>query len=375
MEKAILKEKEERRLLRGHVWAYRNEFAHLPKLDDGALVEVVAGNHRPIGRGFYQEEGGIAVRLLTRRGEAIDADLLVHRVHAAARFREMLYPGQRVYRWLYGESDRLPGLVADRYGPVVSVQTTCRFYERWRDILADAFFAHEEVKGVRFEMAGQVTTFGEVPSSVEVEVEGMKLLVHLELGQKTGMFLDQRENWLAMRSYARGARVFDGFCYMGSWGCQAALAGAERVRGVDTSVRAIDAARENARLNGVESRCTFEAGDVSQALARRDETYNLIFLDPPAFAKSRAQVQKALGLYQAINRDAMHAIEPGGFLVTSSCSHFVDLADFHEMLKRAARVAQRDIWILETRGASRDHPVLQAMPETMYLKNVTLRVF
>lgn len=375
MEKALLKEKEERRLLRGHVWAYRNEFAQLPRLEDGDLVEVVASNQRTIGRGFYQAEGGIAVRLMTRKAEAVDADLLVHRVHAAARFREMLYPGQSVYRWLFGESDRLPGLVADRYGSVVSAQTSCAFYARWQDVLADAFMSQPGVEGVRFEICGKVRHFGNVPDSVEIDVEGMKLGVSLELGQKTGMFLDQRDSWLAMRSYAKGARVLDGFCYMGAWGCQAALAGAARVHGVDTSARAIEAARENARRNGLESRCSFETGDVTEVLKRRDETYNLIFLDPPALAKSRAQVQKALGLYQAINRDAMQAIEPGGFLVTSSCSHFVDLADFHEMLKRAARIAQRDIWILETRGAARDHPILVSMPETVYLKSVTLRVF
>lgn len=374
MQKAHLKEKEERRLLRGHLWAYRNEFAQLPRAEDGEVLEVTASNGRFIGRGFYQAEGGIAVRLITRKPEEIDADLLAHRIVAARRFRERLYPGSSVYRWVYGESDRLPGLVADRYGSVVSVQSSCAFYARCLDSLAQGFMAESGVEGVRFEIAGQVTVAGNVPGELEVDIDGLKLGLSLEKGQKTGMFLDQRENWQATKLYASGAKVLDGFCYLGAWGCHAALSGAAAVLGVDTSARAVEGANENARRNGVEDRCRFEAADVAQVL-RRGDRYDLIFLDPPAFAKARAQTEKALGLYQALNRDAMLALEPGGYLVTSSCSHFIDHADFLEMLKRAARAAQREAWILETRGAGRDHPILMSMPETAYLKNVALRVF
>jgi 23S rRNA (cytosine1962-C5)-methyltransferase len=374
MDTAQLKDKEERRLLRGHLWAYRNEFQSLPPLRDGAVVDVVAANGRFVGRGFYQAEGGIAVRLLTRKPEDIAPDMLVHRIRTAQRFRERIYPGSTVYRWVYGESDRLPGLVADRYGSVVSVQSSCAFYGDKLEPLAEGFLGAEGVSGVRFEIAGTVETRGEAPERVEAELDGMTLGVHLGRGQKTGMFLDQRENWQAMRAYAPGARVLDGFCYIGAWSVQAAQAGAASVLGVDTSARAIEAARENARRNELEQACAFEEADVGEVL-RRGERYDLVLLDPPALAKSRTQTEKALGLYQALNRDAMQALEHGGYLITSSCSHFVSLADFMEMLKRAARAAQRDVWVLEVRGAARDHPILLGMPETAYLKNVVLRVF
>lgn len=375
MLKARLKNKEERRLLRGHLWAYRNEFAELPRTEDGALMDVVADNGRFIGRGFYQAEGGIAVRLLERKPEPVDADMLGHRVRAAARYRERLYPGSNIYRWVYGESDRLPGLVADRFGAVVSVQSSCAFYSAWLDHLARAFMAFEGVEGVRFEVAGVTRSFGEVPSSVEIELDDVRLALNLEGGQKTGMFLDQRDNWKSMKPFAAGTRVLDGHCYIGMWSCQAARAGAASVLGVDTSARAVETARENARRNGVDETCSFEVADVAQILERGGERYDLIFLDPPAFAKSRGQVNRALGLYQSLNRAAMDALEPGGYLVTASCSHFVDPPAFLEMLKRAARAAQRDAWILGVRGAARDHPVLLSMPETEYLKSVTLRVF
>lgn len=374
METAILKSKEERRLLRGHLWAYRNEFSELPAMPDGALVDVHSDVGRPIGRGFYQAEGGIAVRILSRKSQDVDADFLAHRIHAALQYRERLYPGQDVYRWVYGESDRLPGLVADRFGPVVSVQSTCAFYLNWIDDLAAAFLSHKGVKGVRFEVAGQCRDFGEVALEVPIAIDGLKLTVNLERGQKTGMFLDQRENWQAMRPFVKGAKVLDGYCYMGAWSCEAALAGAASVLGVDTSARAIEVARRNAAANGVDISCTFENEDVTEVL-KRDERYDVIFLDPPALAKTRAQLAKAQGLYQSINRDAMQAIEPGGYLVTSSCSHHMDLPAFIEVIKRAARAAQREAWILDVRTAARDHPVLLSMPETAYLKNVTLRVF
>jgi 23S rRNA (cytosine1962-C5)-methyltransferase len=374
METAILKPKEERRLLRGHLWAYRNEFAQLPPMREGELVDVVSESGRFVGRGFYQSEGGIAVRVLARKPQDVDSDFLAHRVHGALRYREQLFPGETVYRWLYGESDRLPGLVADRYGSVVSAHSSCSFYLGWLDTLAQAFLSHEGVEGVRFEVAGETREFGNVPTEIPVDIDGLRLKVSLERGQKTGMFLDQRENWQAMRPFAKGARVLDGYCYMGAWSCEAARFGAASVLGVDSSARAVEMARENADANGVGETCRFEAADVT-AVLNRGERYDLVMLDPPALAKTRGQLTRALGLYQSINRDAMQALEPGGYLITSSCSHHVDLPSFIEVLKRAARAAQRDIWVVDIRGAARDHPMLLSMPETVYLKNVTLRVF
>lgn len=375
MDTAILKEKEDRRLLRGHLWAYRNEFAKLPRVEDGAVIDVVSDRGRFVGRGFYQTSGGIAVRLLTRReSEPVDIDLIARRLGKAREYRERVYPRETVYRWIHGESDRLPGLVIDRYGPVAVVQSACAFYGAYGDALASALMRHEGLEGVQLNLPGGQRNSGTVPPSVEVDLKGLRFVVDLSHSQKTGLFLDQRENVQAVRSLAAGARVFDGHCYAGQWACHLAAAGAASVLGVDSSEPAIAQARCNAERNGVVDRCRFECEDVQTALQRGDR-YDLVLLDPPALAKSRGQAKKAAGLYQALNRDAMDAIEPGGYLVTSSCSHFVDGPTFLEIVKRAARSAQREVWLVEERGAARDHPILMAMPETAYLNCLVLRVF
>ncbi|MCC6152293.1 MAG: class I SAM-dependent rRNA methyltransferase, partial [Candidatus Hydrogenedentes bacterium] len=284
------------------------------------------------------------------------------------------YPNESVYRWLFGESDGLPGLVADKYDHVVAVETSCAFYARQAERIANVFLADEQIHGVRFQSGNHVQRFGEVSSSVDVTSFGVTFRVNLEKGQKTGLFLDQRENCIAAAPFMRGARIFDGYCYAGQWGLHAARAGATAVTCVDTSQPALDMARANTDLNGATDKFTFVNTDVMSAL-QNGERYDVVIIDPPALAKARSQTQKALGHYQSLNRDAMQAVSPGGYLITSSCSHFVDEADFLEMLKRAARSVQRPIWIVDVRGAARDHPVLMAMPETAYLKCVTLRVF
>jgi 23S rRNA (cytosine1962-C5)-methyltransferase len=373
MEHAVLKPKEERRLVRGHPWAYRNEFARLPELADGALVDVLAHNGRLIGRGFYQAEGGIAVRLLSRKRVAVESEFFRERLGPALALRERLYPGERVYRWVYGESDGLPGLVADRYDALVNAQTSCAFYGGVAQLLADAFLGFEGVEGLRMALPDRVERFGKVENPAACAVNGVFFSVDAERGQKTGLFLDQRENWKALARFVRGGRVLDGHCYTGAWALHAARFGAKEVLGVDTSDWAIRAAREQSALNGVDGICRFETADIQDVL-KRDERYGVIVLDPPALAKSRQNAGRALGLYQALNRDAMKALGPGGVLITSSCSHFVDTADFLEALKRAAVAARRTVRVLEVRGAAPDHPVLLSMPETAYLKCVVAQV-
>ena len=188
--KAVLKAREDRRLLRGHLWAYRNEFAELPPAEDGAVVDVVTEHGRLVGRGFYQHDGGIAVRLLTRKPEEIGAAFLEHRVRRALAFRRSLYPDSNVFRWIYGESDGLPGLIADRYGPVVIAQSSCAFYNRFADELAAAFMGLDGVEGLIVNQR----TWGNVPPAVDCDMDGLKLRVKTDQQQKTGLFLDQREN-------------------------------------------------------------------------------------------------------------------------------------------------------------------------------------
>jgi 23S rRNA (cytosine1962-C5)-methyltransferase len=370
---ATLKPKEERRLLRGHLWAYRNEFKQLPEIEDGALVDVFSSERRFVGRGFYQASGGIAARLLSRHQTSIDAAFLEARIAMAKQLREVLFPDSRVYRWVFGESDGLPGLVADRYNGLVCVQSSCAFYNGWRDTLAAAFLATEGVIGVQIDIGGVLESHGEVPAEIVFELEGLHLGFAPDQRQKTGFFLDQRLNSLSVGAFARGARVLDGHCYLGQWSCHAARAGAAAVLGVDSSAAAIEQARANAVRNGVDAISSFECRKIEEVLAE-EETYDVIVIDPPAFAKSRAQTRRALDRYRALNTAAFGAVTKNGYLFTSSCSHFVTQADFLDMLKQAAAAARRSVCLLELRGAAPDHPVLLSMPETAYLKCAVLRV-
>lgn len=367
-----LKEKEERRLLRGHLWAYRNEFAEPPKADDGEIVDLYTHHNKFVARGFYQAQGGIAVRIITRHQRDISQEFFAHRIEEAAEFRKKLFPDQTVYRWIFGESDGLPGFVADRYGHVIAANSQCTFYKTARDQVANAFLAHEGVTGVRMTVGNETFTYGDPPESVQCTLSGYTLKVDLAGGQKTGLFLDQRNNWRAIQPYAPGARVLDGHCYVGMWSLHAAGAGAQSLLGVDTSEPAIERARENAELNNLADRCTFERADVLEVL-NRGEKYDLIILDPPSLAKSRAQEKHALALHQRMNRAAFAALNPGGILATSSCSHFVGRENFLEIIKRAAASAQRRACILDVRGPAQDHPVLLGMPETAYLNCIILR--
>ena len=373
MFEAKLKPKEERRLLRGHRWAFRNEFAALPAMPDGALVDVISDRGRCVGRGFYQEEGGIAVRLLSAKRKAIDMDFFVERLSAAKALRTRCFADASAYRWIFGDSDGLPGLVADRYGSQIAAQTSCAFYDTVAETIAEAFLADPEIDGVSFNIGGKVQRFGTSHSPVDCTIHDCNFRVDTEHGQKTGLFLDQRENWTLTQPFADGARVLDGHCYTGAWGIHAARYGAKSVLGVDTSRPAITRATEHAELNDVADRCTFERGDIQDALTAGN-SYDVVILDPPAFAKGRKSVPKAITRYQALNRDAMKCLAPGGILITSSCSHPVTESVFVEMLKRAAGAAQRSAQLLATRGASPDHPVLLSMPETAYLTCAVVRV-
>lgn len=369
---ARLLPKEERRLVRGHCWAFRNEFAELPELPDGDVVRIVSNSREHVGVGYFQAEGGIAVRLLAHSGEHYDDGFLARTVERAAAQRKRLFAGHPVYRWIHGDSDGLSGCIADRYGPLVVVQAESPFYRTRAEALANAFLAEDGVTGVLFR-GTDAPRFGAIDTPVVCKINGLEFSVDPLAGQKTGLFLDQRVNWSLLEAHAPGARVLDGHSYVGAWSMHAAKFGAREVVGVDTSRPAIEQARANAERNGLADRCGFIQGDVQEVLAR-GETYDTILIDPPALVRGRANMTKALGLYQAINRDAMKALNPGGVLITSSCSQPVDEATFVDMLKRAASAAERRFQLLGLHGAAPDHPALLAMPETRYLKCAVLRV-
>ncbi|MBI2422667.1 MAG: class I SAM-dependent rRNA methyltransferase [Candidatus Hydrogenedentes bacterium] len=368
-----LNPKEERRILRGHLWAYRNELKSSVTLQDGVLVDLFSSERRFVARGFYQARGGIAVRVLDYHQSTIDRAFWAARIASAHALRTKLFPDSTAWRWIHGESDGLPGLVADRYGSVVSVQSQCMYYIAHWEILAALFLEVEGITGVYLNLNNRTEEAGEIPPLVTCDLEGLRVQFDIREAQKTGLFLDQRLNRLAVAPFAKGARVLDGHCHLGLWSCHAAQAGAVEIVGVDTSEKALEHARETARLNGLEGRCDFRAQPVEQAL-EEDREWDIIILDPPALAKARKDTKAALGLYQALNKMALERLEPGGILATSSCSHFVTTEDFHETIKRAASAAHKHVRVLQWRSAGPDHPVLLAMPETAYLKCALLQV-
>lgn len=369
---ATLKPREERRIQRGHLWCYRNEFASLPDLEDGDVFDVYAANRRFIGRAFYQAEGGICGRILSFHQDSIDADFFKKRLRQAEELRQRLFPESTVYRWIHAESDGLPGLIIDRYDAALSMQTSCTFYQKHQDLLQEILLGWPGVSSLAFSFRDSRSHAGQEPGAFQLDVNGLQLGLLLSGTQKTGLFLDQRKNWPLIESFAAGSRVLDAFCYHGLWGLHAARTGASSVTCIDTSQAALDQAQENARLNNLEETCTFLREKVDAHL-QECRPYDVIVLDPPAFAKSRKQQRTAFSLYEKLNVLALEKLAPGGILISCSCSHFLDQGMFEEMLKRASRRAACQMQLLMMRGAAPDHPVLTDMPETAYLKCAILR--
>ncbi len=381
-----LKKKEERRVLRGHPWIFSNELQDLPAdAVPGEAVEVRDHAGSFIGRGYFNPRSLIAVRLLTRRAEEIDGAFFTKRIAAARELRSRLGFGES-HRAVFSEGDGLPGLIVDRYGDVLVVQSLTAGIEARLDLVAWALrevyapaaivlrndVSARELEGLAREKR---VLLGDVAGPVTIEESGIRYRVDVLEGQKTGFFFDQRENRLAIRDLVRGRRTIDCFCYTGAWALTAARFGAVDVVGYDSSEKAVAAAAENAALNGLPAR--FEAADVFEKLrelGRQRERYGCVVLDPPAFVKSRARVREALKGYKEINLRALRLLEPGGILITCSCSHHIDEALFREMLIDAAHAAGRQARLLEMRSQARDHPMLLAAPETRYLKCAILMV-
>jgi 23S rRNA (cytosine1962-C5)-methyltransferase len=345
----------------------------VPELEDGDIFDVYASNSRFTGRAFYQARGGICGRILSFHQSSIDRDFFKKRLRNAEELRRKLFPGSTLYRWIHGESDGLPGLIIDRYDSALSIQTSCAFYQKHQPLLEEILLSWPGISFLSFSFRDSRSEAGETLESFQVELKGLKLGLSLSSTQKTGLFLDQRENWPLVEPFASGARVLDAFCYHGLWGLHAARAGASSVTCIDTSQAALDQAKENARLNELDQQCVFLREKVENHL-QDSGLYDVIILDPPAFAKSRKQQRAAFALYENINVSALKKLAPGGMLISCSCSHFLDNTLFEEMLKRAARRAASQLQLLMMRGAAPDHPVLTAMPETAYLKCAVLRM-
>jgi 23S rRNA (cytosine1962-C5)-methyltransferase len=373
----------EERIRSGHPWIYKSDVAKT-EATGGDTVRVVGTRGRDIGSALYSDRSEIALRFLTRGVEPADLTLWRTRLSQAIRFREALDIDATAYRLVHGEADLLPSLIVDRYGDYLVVQALSQGVDRLVPELTQLLVDLVHPAGILARNDPRVRLLegleqrvdvlhGTVPDQIEVREGQVSYLVDPYRGQKTGLFLDQRENRFAAARYARG-RLLDAFSYNGGF----ALALAPRcdeVLAIDISDDAVERIRRNAERNGlanVHARA-MNVFDELRELDRRAERFDTIVLDPPAFAKNKASVGKALSGYKEINLRALKLLAPGGFLVTCSCSYNVSEGDFADVLASAAVDAHADVAVVEKRMQGRDHPVLMTVPETYYLKCFILR--
>jgi 23S rRNA (cytosine1962-C5)-methyltransferase len=372
------------RILSGHLWIYRSDVLEASEAKPGAVVCVVDRRKRFWGQALYSSKSQIALRLLTRESRPFDRDFLAERIAAAAAYRQRVVEGAQAYRLVAAEGDLLPSLIVDRYGSGLVLQTLSQGMDRLKpditEILREQFAplsilerndaAVRALEGLP-EQKGAL--LGEPPRQVVIEEDGVKLCYDLMGGQKTGAFLDQRENRAAARKYARG-RLLDAFCYTGAFAVTLGRQ-CDSVLGVEISGEALELARRNQELNGLTSVEWKEANafDFLKAADQEGQRFDTIVLDPPAFARQKSNLASALRGYKEINLRALKMLSPGGFLITCSCSFHVSEADLLEAVAGAALDAHRLVAVVERRTQSRDHPILLTVPETHYLKCLILR--
>jgi len=379
----VVSRKGQARIERGHPWVFRSDVVKDGGASAGAVVRVAGVRGEPLGFAFWSERSEIRLRML-ERGETLAPGFLRERIQRALRWRDTVAAGAEAYRVVHGEGDGLPSLVVDRYGDYLAVQTLSQGTERAKPEIVKALVELLKPRGIVERNDPRVRTLegleqtvsvlhGEVPEIVEVGEADVRLGVDLRQGQKTGLFLDQRENHLAARRYARG-RVLDAFCYDGGFALQVAREAGE-VTAVDLSAEALERVKANAARNGISNVTTRDANvfDLLHELDQRGERFDTVILDPPAFAKSREAIPKAARGYKEINLRALRILKPGGCLVTCSCSYHIHEDDFEAILGEAATDTRVTVTVVEKRRQARDHPVVLGVPETYYLKCFVLR--
>ena len=378
----------EQRVLGGHPWVFRSDIEREDGAADGLPVRVLTSAGRFLAMAVYNPRSQISLRILSRRDEPIDGAFIRGRVRRAVDYRRR-FADLGSCRLIFAESDGLPAVIADKFGDVIVVQILCLGMERFKADIVDALAQELSPRGVyerndvpvrELEGLSQQTglLWGEVPDRVEMQENGVRFLVDVKEGQKTGFFLDQKENRAAIAPFVPGMRVLDCFTHTGSFALHAARYGAAEVTGVDISEHACACALENARLNGVEDRVRFEcanAFDFLRAQQTAKAQYDVVILDPPAFTKTRSAVEGALRGYKEINLRGMKLTRDGGFFVTCSCSQHVTPDLFRGMLMDAQKDAHVQLRQIEWRTQGRDHPILLASPETQYLKCGIFQVF
>ena len=374
-----------KRIRNGHLWVYRSDVRETDDASAGQIVRVVDEAGNTVGQAFYSDRSEIALRFLVTGDEPIDRDWWRGRLRQSAARRAQVAQETNAYRLVYSEGDLLPSLIVDRYDDVFVMQTLSQGTEKLKSMLTELLVEEftprtiverndarvRELEGLDRRTA---TLYGEAPEEIEINQHGIRFLVSPLGGQKTGAFLDQRENYLAARRVAHG-RALDCFTFNGGFALHVAAA-CESVLGIDISAEAVAAAERNADRNGA-SNVAFRAANVFDTLREFEaggERFDTIVLDPPAFAKNRASLASAARGYKEINLRALKLLNPGGVLVTSSCSYHLSEETFLEIIADAALDGRRRVQLVEKRGQSSDHPVLLGVPETHYLKCVIARV-
>ncbi len=380
-----LKKGEEKRIVAGHSWVYANEVAKIDGKDkNGSLAEVYSSDGRFIGKGYINHASKILVRIFIRGNETDDEAFYLKRLKAANDYRLKL-GYENCYRAVFSEADDLPALIVDKYGDYLAVQCLSLGIDLRKKLICDCLVKLFAPKGI-FERSDvsvrkkeglpevKQVLYGEVPDYVEITENGLKMLVDIKNGQKTGYFLDQKENRFAARKYCKG-EVLDCFCNSGGFSLNASTV-ADKVISCDISELALKNVRDNAQLNGIKNIETL-CGDVFEVLRnfkREKRQFDTVILDPPAFCKTADEVKDAYRGYKDINLTAMKIVKSGGFLITCSCSHYMTATLFEKMLIEAAKESGRRVRYVEVKTQAPDHSALLSAEETQYLKFIVLQV-
>jgi 23S rRNA (cytosine1962-C5)-methyltransferase len=373
-----------------HPWVYRSDIVGADDIPPGALVRVLDPRGKFLGTALYSSSSQIAIRMISHGSVADLPALVAERIRAAIAYRKELVSNSDAYRIVFSEADFLPGLIVDRYNDVISLQILTQAVDAApvREAIVQTLRDELQPAGIVERVEARIRELEQLPprtsgllwgekSSTVIRMNGVAFHYDGLEGQKTGAFLDQRENYAAAARYGHG-EALDAFCYQGGFALHLALDPAAKcssVSGVDSSRPALEMAEKNAALNGRELEwIEGNAFDVLREYSSASRRYDTIVLDPPAFAKTKRDLEKALGGYKELNLRAMKMLRPGGILVTCSCSFHVSAADFMGVVAAAARDAHKDLRVVQSRGAARDHPMLLNVPETSYLQCLILSV-
>lgn len=389
MTKFFLRKKVGDRVVNGHPWIFANELGDSEgEIVPGDIVEVYSSNGSFIGKGYVNPASQIRIRLVTReKDEVIDDNFFYKRLLEAWEYRKQIGYVENC-RLIFGEADQLPALIIDKFNDHFVIQTLALGIDKWKGAIVAAINKIFSPKGIyerndvpvrELEGLPQQKGFLSAPfdTNIILNENGLKFHVDIENGQKTGYFLDQQDNRRAIQHIVNGADVLEAFCYTGTFSMHAAHYGAKKVLGLDISESAVATARRNAQLNGFEHLCSFEAVnafDVLKQWVKDGKRYDVVMLDPPAFTKSRENIQKAITGYKEINLRGMKLTKPGGFLVTASCTNLVPPQMFLDTIELAAKDARRKIRQVTWQTQASDHPILWHVPTTQYLKFLIVQV-